>query len=188
MTEATPAPTCRRPRLPRRLAPDQDGPLRLACAQSLVRRRDRGRALAGRPGWPPVGPARHRVRSVFGSAHATGPSRRLRGLSCATAARPRQMRREMMRNFAELGQVLRTEPLDRAALEQVFATLKDARGCAAGDGAAPAGGPDRPDDPGRAGPVCRQDRRDRRPRANAGARRRQARPLSRAVRRPTCRS
>jgi uncharacterized membrane protein len=38
---------------------------------------------------------------------------------------PRQMRREMTRSFAELGQVLRTEPLDRAALEQVFTTLKD---------------------------------------------------------------
>jgi uncharacterized membrane protein len=126
MTEATPAPTL--PPAPSS-APASRG-IRIALYASLALNllfvgAIGGALLRDGPDGPRSGP-REIGFGPFSEALTTEDRAALARAFMRDGGTPRQMRRELMRNFAELGQVLRTEPLDRAALEQVFATLKDA--------------------------------------------------------------
>jgi uncharacterized membrane protein len=119
MTEATPAPVL--PAAPRRI--------RMALYASLALNllfvgAIGGALLRDGPDGPRSGP-REIGFGPFSEALTPQDREAIARAFMRDGGTPRQMRREMMRSFAELGQVLRTEPLDRAALEQVFMTLKD---------------------------------------------------------------
>lgn len=126
MTEATPAPTL--PPAPSSAPASRR--IRIALYASLALNllffgAIGGALLRDGPDGPRSGP-REIGFGPFSEALTTEDRAALAQAFMRDGGTPRQMRREMMRNFAELGRVLRAEPLDRAALEQVFATLKDA--------------------------------------------------------------
>lgn len=126
MTEATPAPTL--PPAPSSAPASRR--TRIALYASLALNllfvgAIGGALLRDGPDGPRSGP-REIGFGPFSEALTTEDRAALARAFMRDGGTPREMRREMMRNFSELGQVMRTEPLDRAALEQVFATLKDA--------------------------------------------------------------